>query len=146
MKFSENWLRQHIPTAASRDELVATLTAIGLEVEEVTALGEALDGVVAGRIIKASPHPEADRLQVCEVDAGAAGTVQIVCGAPNARASVTAIRTTTASQYASVVWSAMSEAASRAAARRPRKLAPRTTTAMWQTLSNTGAKAGAAKR
>ncbi|MEG3193778.1 phenylalanine--tRNA ligase subunit beta, partial [Lysobacter sp. D1-1-M9] len=90
MKFSENWLRQHIPTAASRDELVATLTAIGLEVEEVTALGESLDGVVAGRIIKASPHPEADRLQICEVDAGAAGTVQIVCGAPNARAGLVA--------------------------------------------------------
>ena len=90
MKFSENWLRQHIPTAASRDQLVATLTAIGLEVEEVTALGESLDGVIAGRIIKASPHPEADRLQICEVDAGAAGTVQIVCGAPNARAGLVA--------------------------------------------------------
>src|SRR5690554_3189571 len=90
MKFSENWLRQHIPTDASRAELVATLTAIGLEVEEVTVLGESLDGVVAGRIIKASPHPEADRLQICEVDAGAAGIVQIVCGAPNARAGLVA--------------------------------------------------------
>ena len=84
MKFSENWLRQHVPTTATRDELSATLTAIGLEVEEVTALGESLDGVVVGHIVSAEKHPEADRLQVCQVDTGN-GTVQIVCGAPNAR-------------------------------------------------------------
>ncbi|SDY08088.1 phenylalanine--tRNA ligase subunit beta [Lysobacter enzymogenes] len=89
MKFSENWLRQHVPTAASRDELAATLTAIGLEVEEVTALGAALDGVVVARIVSAEKHPEADRLQVCSVDTGS-GTVQIVCGAPNARAGLLA--------------------------------------------------------
>ncbi|ALN58908.1 phenylalanyl-tRNA synthetase, beta subunit [Lysobacter enzymogenes] len=89
MKFSENWLRQHVPTAATRDELAATLTAIGLEVEEVTALGAALDGVVVARIVSAEKHPEADRLQVCSVDTGS-GTVQIVCGAPNARAGLIA--------------------------------------------------------
>ncbi|GAB2522147.1 phenylalanine--tRNA ligase subunit beta [Lysobacter humi (ex Lee et al. 2017)] len=85
MKFSENWLRQHVPNGASRDELAATLTAIGLEVEEVTPLGESLDGVVVGRIIAAERHPEADRLQVCRVDIGRGEPVQIVCGAPNAR-------------------------------------------------------------
>ncbi|MGO4221021.1 phenylalanine--tRNA ligase subunit beta [Lysobacter sp. TAF61] len=84
MKFSENWLRQHVPTTATRDELAATLTAIGLEVEEVTVLGESLDGVVVAHIVSAEKHPEADRLQVCQVDTGN-GTVQIVCGAPNAR-------------------------------------------------------------
>lgn len=89
MKFSENWLRHHVPTTASRDELAATLTAIGLEVEEVTPLGESLDGVVVAQILSASRHPEADRLQVCEVDTGS-GTVQIVCGAPNARAGLKA--------------------------------------------------------
>lgn len=89
MKFSENWLRQHVPTAATRDELAATLTAIGLEVEEVTALGAQLDGVVVARIVSAEKHPEADRLQVCSVDTGR-GTVQIVCGAPNARAGLVA--------------------------------------------------------
>ncbi|WP_109124860.1 phenylalanine--tRNA ligase subunit beta [Dyella sp. C11] len=89
MKFSENWLRHHVPTKASRDELSATLTAIGLEVEEVTALGDSLDGVIVARIISAQKHPEADRLQVCEVDTGN-GTVQIVCGAPNARAGLVA--------------------------------------------------------
>ncbi|HEY4530347.1 MAG TPA: phenylalanine--tRNA ligase subunit beta [Luteimonas sp.] len=90
MKFSENWLRQHIPTDATRDALAATLTAIGLEVEDVTPLGEALDGVVVARIVSAEKHPEADRLQVCQVDAGGAGMLQIVCGAPNARAGLVA--------------------------------------------------------
>ncbi|MGV8942075.1 MAG: phenylalanine--tRNA ligase subunit beta [Lysobacter sp.] len=85
MKFSENWLRQHVPTTASHEELVATLTAIGLEVEEVTRLGESLDGVVVAQILSAEKHPEADRLQVCQVDAGNGEIVQIVCGAPNAR-------------------------------------------------------------
>jgi len=89
MKFSENWLRHHVPTKASRDELSATLTAIGLEVEDVTALGESLAGVVVARIVSTQKHPEADRLQVCEVDTGN-GTVQIVCGAPNARAGLVA--------------------------------------------------------
>ena len=60
MKFSENWLRSHVPTAASREELSATLTAIGLEVEDVTVLGDALDKVVVARIVAAEKHPEAD--------------------------------------------------------------------------------------
>ncbi|MBF6022775.1 phenylalanine--tRNA ligase subunit beta [Lysobacter niastensis] len=89
MKFSENWLRQHVPTNATREQLAATLTAIGLEVEEVTALGESLDGVVVAQIVSAEKHPEADRLQVCQVDTGN-GMVQIVCGAPNARAGLKA--------------------------------------------------------
>ncbi|MBB4125287.1 phenylalanyl-tRNA synthetase beta chain [Xanthomonas translucens] len=90
MKFSENWLRSHVPTQASRDELAATLTAIGLEVEEVTPLGESLQQVVVARIVEAVRHPEADRLQVCQVDAGQGGLLQIVCGAPNARAGLVA--------------------------------------------------------
>lgn len=85
MKFSENWLRQHVKTDASREQLAATLTAIGLEVEELTVLGAALDGVVVARIVECAKHPEADRLQVCQVDAGQGTLLQIVCGAPNAR-------------------------------------------------------------
>jgi phenylalanyl-tRNA synthetase beta chain len=85
MKFSENWLRQHVRTDASRDALAATLTAIGLEVEDVTPLGAGLDGVVVARILDCAKHPEADRLQVCQVDAGRGAPLQIVCGAPNAR-------------------------------------------------------------
>lgn len=90
MKFSENWLRQHVKTDASREDLAATLTAIGLEVEEMTVLGASLDGVVVARIVECAKHPEADRLQVCQVDAGQGGLLQIVCGAPNARPGLVA--------------------------------------------------------
>ena len=89
MKFSENWLRQHVKTDATREQLAATLTAIGLEVEEITPLGESLDGVVVARIVECAKHPEADRLQVCQVDAGGQ-RLQIVCGAPNARPGLVA--------------------------------------------------------
>jgi phenylalanyl-tRNA synthetase beta chain len=90
MKFSENWLRQHVHTDASRRQLVDTLTAIGLEVEEVTPLGAGLDGVVVARILECAPHPQADRLQLCTVDAGQGAALQVVCGAPNARAGLAA--------------------------------------------------------
>ncbi len=90
MKFSENWLRQHVKTTATRDELAATLTAIGLEVEEMSVLGAALDGVVVARIVECAKHPEADKLQVCQVDAGNGSMLQIVCGAPNARPGLVA--------------------------------------------------------
>ncbi len=90
MKFSENWLRSHVPTSVSRDELGAVLTAIGLEVEEVTALGAGLDHVVVARIVSAERHPEADRLRICQVDAGQGEHLQIVCGAPNARPGLVA--------------------------------------------------------
>ncbi|MEF9979192.1 MAG: phenylalanine--tRNA ligase subunit beta [Thermomonas sp.] len=90
MKFSENWLRQHVKTSATRDELAATLTAIGLEVEEMTVLGDALDGVIVARIVECAKHPEADKLQVCQVDAGNGAMLQIVCGAPNARPGLVA--------------------------------------------------------
>ncbi|MFC4727910.1 phenylalanine--tRNA ligase subunit beta [Coralloluteibacterium thermophilus] len=84
MKFPESWLREHIPTDAPRERLLAALTAIGLEVEEATELGGGLDGVVVAELVECRPHPEADRLQVCTVDAGGQ-TLTIVCGAPNAR-------------------------------------------------------------
>ena len=90
MKFSENWLRQHVKTTATREQLAATLTAIGLEVEDMTVLGDALDGVVVARIVSAEKHPEADKLQVCQVDAGNGSMLQIVCGAPNARPGLVA--------------------------------------------------------
>jgi len=88
MKFSENWLRELVDIDADRAALVHALTMSGLEVEEVTELGDGLDGVVVARIVEATKHPEADRLQVCKVDAGTGELVQIVCGAPNARAGI----------------------------------------------------------
>lgn len=90
MKFPENWLRQHVRTDASRDQLSATLTAIGLEVEDMQPIGEGLDGVVVARIVECSKHPEADKLQVCKVDIGTGELQQIVCGAPNARPGLVA--------------------------------------------------------
>ncbi|MFN3702329.1 phenylalanine--tRNA ligase subunit beta [Thermomonas sp.] len=90
MKFSENWLRQHVKTAATREQLAATLTAIGLEVEDMAVLGASLEGVVVARIVECAKHPEADRLQVCQVDAGTGELLQIVCGAPNARPGLVA--------------------------------------------------------
>jgi phenylalanyl-tRNA synthetase beta chain len=88
MKFSENWLRELVEIQADRAALAHALTMAGLEVEELTPLGERLDGVVVAEIIGAEKHPEADRLQVCKVDAGQGEPLQIVCGAPNARVGI----------------------------------------------------------
>ncbi len=88
MKFSENWLRELVAIDADRAALVHALTMSGLEVEEVTELGDGLQGVVVAEIVAATRHPEADRLQVCMVDAGLGEPVQIVCGAPNARVGI----------------------------------------------------------
>ncbi|HEV7778661.1 MAG TPA: phenylalanine--tRNA ligase subunit beta [Luteibacter sp.] len=88
MKFSENWLRELVDVDADRAALVHALTMSGLEVEEVTPLGDGLDRIVVAEIIAAEKHPEADRLQVCMVDAGQGAPLQIVCGAPNARIGI----------------------------------------------------------
>ena len=85
MKFSENWLRELVEIQADRAQLAHALTMAGLEVEELTVLGEGLTGVLVGEIVAAEKHPEADRLQVCKVAVGSGEPLQIVCGAPNAR-------------------------------------------------------------
>ena len=83
MKFSEKWLREWVNPAISSEELVAQLTLLGLEVDDVTELGGLFSGVVVGEIVAIEPHPDADRLRVCQV-AGGDEVVQVVCGAPNA--------------------------------------------------------------
>jgi len=88
MKFSENWLRELVEIKADRAALTHALTMAGLEVEELTVLGEGLAGVVVAEIVAAEKHPEADRLQVCQVNAGQGELLQIVCGAPNARVGI----------------------------------------------------------
>ncbi|MDO1529157.1 phenylalanine--tRNA ligase subunit beta [Fulvimonas sp. R45] len=88
MKFSENWLRELVDIKADRAALAHALTMAGLEVEELVPLGEGLDGVVVAEIVGAEKHPQADRLQVCKVDAGRGEPLQIVCGAPNARVGI----------------------------------------------------------
>jgi len=86
MKFSEQWLREWINPPVSAQELADQLTLIGLEVDEVNDLKPEFSGVVVARIDQVEQHPDADKLRVCQVDAGdAAGKVQIVCGAPNVR-------------------------------------------------------------
>ena len=84
MKLTLAWLKSHLETEATLDEIVARLTALGLEVEDVTDPGAALAAFTVGYVIEAKPHPNADRLSVCRIDTGA-GEVQVVCGAPNAR-------------------------------------------------------------
>ena len=90
MKFSENWLRQHVCIDADSAALEHRLTMIGLEVEGTERIGERLDGVVVARIVECARHPDAERLQVCRVDAGGAEPLQIVCGASNARPGLVA--------------------------------------------------------
>lgn len=84
MKLSINWLREWVKPRADDKALAEKLTLAGLECE-AEATGAALPGIVVGHIIKVTPHPQADRLRVCEVDAGQGRLLQIVCGAPNAR-------------------------------------------------------------
>ena len=88
MKFSENWLREIVEIKADRAALAHALTMAGLEVEELVPLGEGLSGVVVAEIVRAEKHPEADRLQICMVEAGQGEQLQIVCGAPNARVGI----------------------------------------------------------
>ena len=90
MKFTLSWLRTHLDTDAALDTITDTLTRIGLELEGVTDPGAALRPFLVARVLTAEPHPNADRLQVCTVDAGGA-PVQVVCGAPNARAGMMAV-------------------------------------------------------
>ena len=88
MKFTQSWLRDHLDTNAPLDAVVDTLTRIGLEVEAVENKAEALAPFVVADVLTAEQHPNADRLRVCTVDAGNGASVQVVCGAPNARAGM----------------------------------------------------------
>ncbi len=83
MILSENWLREWVNPDLDTPELAHRLTMAGLEVDSATPLADGLSGVVVAEILSATPHPDADKLRVCQVDTGSE-TVQIVCGAPNA--------------------------------------------------------------
>ena len=85
MKFTLAWLKEHLDTDHSLGELADKLTMIGLEVERIEDKGKSFTPFVIARVIKARPHPNADRLRVCMVDTGSGEPVQVVCGAPNAR-------------------------------------------------------------
>ncbi|MCO5156255.1 MAG: phenylalanine--tRNA ligase subunit beta [Aquamicrobium sp.] len=87
MKFTLSWLKDHLDTDASLDEIVEKLTMIGLEVESVDDKA-ALKPFVIAKVLTAEKHPDADKLRVLTVDAGSGAPVQVVCGAPNARAGL----------------------------------------------------------
>ncbi|KIZ47494.1 MULTISPECIES: phenylalanine--tRNA ligase subunit beta [Rhodopseudomonas] len=88
MKFSLSWLKDHLDTDAPLEVLADKLTMIGLEVEGIEDKAKLLKPFSIARIVSAEQHPNADRLRVCKVDTGAGEPLQVVCGAPNARAGL----------------------------------------------------------
>lgn len=88
MKFTLSWLKEHLDTIATADGIAERLTMIGLEVESVEDPSKAFAPFRIARVVSAEQHPNADRLRVCMVDYGAGAPVQVVCGAPNARAGM----------------------------------------------------------
>jgi len=92
MKFTLSWLKEHLDTDASIEQLADKLTMIGLEVENIEDKAKLLAPFTIARVISAEQHPNADRLRVCMVDTGDGGApVQVVCGAPNARAGLVGV-------------------------------------------------------
>jgi phenylalanyl-tRNA synthetase beta chain len=85
MKLTFGWLKEHLETARSLEEIADKLTMIGLEVERIEDKAKLFAPFVIARVIEAKPHPNADRLRVCMVDSGDGKPIQVVCGAPNAR-------------------------------------------------------------
>ena len=88
MQFPESWLREFCNPPLTTEQLADTLTMGGLEVEEVRPVAPPFSKIVVGKIVEATQHPGADRLRVCQVDAGQGTLLNIVCGAPNARAGI----------------------------------------------------------
>lgn len=91
MKFSLEWLKYFLDTQASVAEISAALNAIGIEVEGIEDPAEKLAGFRVARVLTARPHPDADKLQVLTVDTGEGDPLQVVCGAPNARAGLVGV-------------------------------------------------------
>jgi len=89
MQIPESWLRSLVNPPISSDELAHRLTMAGLEVEEAEPVAPPFSGVVVARIAEIAPHPNADKLRICQVDDGSGQLLQIVCGAPNAAAGLT---------------------------------------------------------
>ena len=87
MKLTFGWLKEHLETAHSLDEIAAKLTMIGLEVERIEDKAKLFAPFVVARVVEAKPHPNADRLRVCMVDTGDGKPIQVVCGAPTGASS-----------------------------------------------------------
>ncbi|KKB11498.1 phenylalanyl-tRNA synthetase subunit beta [Devosia geojensis] len=91
MKFTLDWLKEHLDTTASADEIGAALTMIGLELEGMEDEGKVLGAFVIAHVVSAEQHPNADKLKVCKVDAGSGEILDVVCGAPNARSGMKSV-------------------------------------------------------
>lgn len=85
MKFSLSWLKEHLNTTASTDDIAEALTNVGLEVEEIIDPSQSLNGFVVGHVESCEKHPDADRLSLCMVNDGSGELQQVICGAPNVR-------------------------------------------------------------
>ncbi|MDN3555186.1 phenylalanine--tRNA ligase subunit beta [Halomonas maura] len=83
MKFSEQWLREWVSPALATQALADQITMAGLEVDAIEPVASAFEGVVVAEVVARAPHPDADKLSVCQVDDGSGEPVQVVCGAPN---------------------------------------------------------------
>ena len=88
MKFTYNWLREYVPVEATAQEIAARLSLLGLEVDAVQPLYPELNEVRIARVAKVQPHPNADRLSLCDVEDGSEELRRVVCGAPNVRAGM----------------------------------------------------------
>ena len=84
MRFTKDWLNDHLNTKKSEQQIIEKLNGIGLEVEKVERPKNELSDFIVAKIVKANKHPNADRLKLCDVDIGAKETIKVVCGAPNA--------------------------------------------------------------
>ena len=85
MKFTKDWLNDHLKTNKKEHQIINKLNGIGLEVEKVEPITNDLSDFIVAKVIKANKHPNADRLKLCDVDIGGKENIKVVCGAPNAR-------------------------------------------------------------
>ena len=85
MKFTKDWLSDHLQTKKSEEQIIEKLNGIGLEVEKVEPIQNEFSDFIIAKILKTNKHPNADRLKLCDVDIGGKATVKVVCGAPNAQ-------------------------------------------------------------
>src|SRR5262249_38478401 len=91
MKFTLDWLKDHLETTATAEQIGEALTMIGLEVEEIVDPAARLRPFVVAYVASAEPHPNSDHLKVCKVDAGTGTLIDVVCGAPNARTGMKSV-------------------------------------------------------
>ena len=91
MKFTLDWLKEHLETKATPDEIGKALTMIGLEVEGIESQGKRLEEFVVAHVVEASPHPNSDHLNICKVDAGTGQLIDVVCGAPNCKTGMKSV-------------------------------------------------------